>query len=69
MAATVAVITWINTHKALIGSIAAALAAAAPVVPPPYNGILLGVSTILAALAGGQYAAQSALKSQSRGTE
>ncbi len=57
-----AIITWVNTHKAFIGSIAAALAAAAPAVPPPYNGILMGIATVLGAVAGGQYAVNAALK-------
>lgn len=57
-------VNWVNTHKALIGSVAAALAAAAPAVPPPYNAVLTGVSLILAAVAGGQYAAKAALKAQ-----
>jgi len=61
------IVTWFNTHKALIGAIAAALAAAAPAVPPPYNEILRGISVVLAALAGGQYAAASALKAQRAG--
>jgi len=62
--AVIAVTTWITTHKALIGAIAAALAAAAPAVPPPYNEVLRGLSILLAAMAGGQYAAAAALKAQ-----
>ena len=58
------VITWFNTHKALIGAIAAALAAAAPAVPPPYNAVLRDLSLVLAAIAGGQYAAKAAFKAQ-----
>jgi hypothetical protein len=54
--------TFLNTHKALIGALAAALLAAAPAVPAPYNAILTGVATVLGAVAGGQYAVRAALR-------
>lgn len=59
-----AIKTWVNTHKALIGALAAALVSAAPAVPAPYNGILIGIATVLGAVAGGQYAVKAALKSK-----
>ncbi len=58
-------VNWIKEHKALLLALAAALTAAAPVVPPPYNGILIGLATVLGAVAGGQLAVKAALKSQS----
>lgn len=44
---------WFATHKALVGSTVAALAAVSGVLAPPWSEYLFAVAVTLAALSGG----------------
>lgn len=46
-------INFLNSHKALLASVASALTAASGVVPPPYNAYLMAAAVVLAALSRG----------------
>jgi hypothetical protein len=48
-----ALFAWLAAHKALLGSIAAAAAAASGAVSPPYSEYLTALAIALAALSGG----------------
>lgn len=53
-------VTWIAGHKAQIGTLAAALAAASTAVPPPYSAYLTAAAIALATLSGGPLPAPTA---------
>lgn len=53
-------LSWLQSHKALVGSVVTALVAISGVVPPPYSEYLSAAAVILAALSGGPQPASPA---------